>query len=572
MRETLPAAAALAVMLCTAFAAEAQVTPADIPRTAEPRPQTPDPIPEARAVAPAPAPLLRRQVAPEAAAETRFTFHTLVIDGASAVPETELRALWRAAPGDESPVSAIFEFADAVTRLYSARGYLLSFALVPEQAISDGIVRIRIIEGHVSAIRVKRNGAVREIRSAADAAGEPLAVRTAARILESRPLKADDLERALLLMDDLPGLAATSQLAPSPDTPGTSLLTIDLSHRAVSADATYTNMMSGVLGRDMLGGGLRFSGDSGEVRLRGWASPDGDRYRAFTGEATRWLGPHGLRIDGRASFSWSRPTGALLEAIRYRGETLNVDLGVTLPIRRSRASNIGLTIAGHVINSDATVLRTAFTRDRIRTASADLDLDWADTGGGINLVRAGAIKGFSGLGATADDDPLRTRMNGSASFLNLTLYAQRYQPVAALAGGDFGVIAKGSGQWAATDALLSAAECSYGGAGFGRSYDSGTVSADHCLMGGLEARWRRTVTTPAGKVGLGVHGFVDGGIGWQKGRLDTGEARRHSASSAGGGVSFRIGPRLTALAEGARGLSGPTDRKWRANLSISLSL
>lgn len=568
MRDALPAAAALAVLLCTATAAEAQVTPADIPRTAEPRPQTPDAIPEARATVPAPAPLLRQQVAPEAPAETRFTFRTLVIDGASAIPEAELRALWKAKPGDESPVSAIFEFADAVTRLYSAQGYLLSFALVPEQALSEGVVRIQVIEGSVSAIRVKRNGTVREIRSVMDAAGEPLAVRTAARILESRPLKAEDLERALLLMNDLPGLAATSQLAPSPDTPGTSLLTIDLSHRAVRADASYTNMMSGVLGRDMLGGGLRFSGDSGEVRMRGWASPDGEHYRSFTGEATKWLGPNGLRIDGRASFSWSRPIGELLEAIRYRGETLNVDLGIAVPIRRSRASNIGLTIGGHVIDSDSTVLGTAFTRDRIRTATADLDLDWADTGGGINLVRAGAIKGFSGLGATTDDDPLRTRMNGSASFLNFTLYAQRYQPVVRVGGGEFGIVAKGSGQWAATDALLSAAECSYGGAGFGRSYDSGTVSADHCVMGGIEARWRRAV----GKVGVGAHGFVDGGIGWQKGRLDAGEARRHSASSAGGGISFQIGPRLTAQAEAARGLSGPTERKWRANFSISLSL
>ncbi|MBB4632919.1 ShlB/FhaC/HecB family hemolysin secretion/activation protein [Sphingosinicella soli] len=570
MRKPFPAATALAVMLCTTFAAEAQVTPADIPRTAEPRAQqTPDQTPQARAAAPTPTPLLRQQVAPEAAAETRFTFRTLAIDGASAISETELRALWRAAPGDEIPVSDIFAFADAVTRAYSASGYLLSFALVPEQAISDGAVRIQIIEGRVSAIRVKRNGKVREIRSAADAAGEPLAVRTAARILDSRPLKADALERALLLMNDLPGLAATSELAPSPDTPGASILTIDLSHRAVRADFSYTNMMSGVLGRDMLGGGLRFSGDSGEVRLRGWASPDGDRYRSFTGEASKWLGPNGLRVDGRAGFSWSRPIGELLEAIRYRGETLNVDLGIAVPIRRSRAHNISLTIAGHVIDSDSTILRTAFTRDRIRTASADLDLDWADASGGINVVRAGAVKGFSGLGATADDDPLRTRLNGSASFLNFALYAQRYQPIARIAGGDFSLVAKGSGQWAATDALLSAAECSYGGAGFGRSYDSGTVSADHCVMGALEARWRGAV---AGKVGVGVHGFVDGGIGWQKGLLDTGEARRHSASSAGGGISVQIGPRLSALAEAAHGLSGATERKWRANFSISLSL
>ena len=189
MRDVLPAAV-LAALLCAAHAAEAQVTPADIPRTAEPRPQMPEPIPEARATAPAPAPapLLRQQVAPEAAAETRFTFRTLVIDGASAISETELRALWQAKPGDEVSVSTIFQFADAVTRAYAAEGYLLSFALVPEQALSEGVVRIQVIEGHVSAIRVKRNGTVREIRSVMDAAGEPLAVRTAASILESRPL------------------------------------------------------------------------------------------------------------------------------------------------------------------------------------------------------------------------------------------------------------------------------------------------------------------------------------------------------------------------------------------------
>ena len=573
MRERRTAVCVIAAFtVFMAGAARAQVTPGDIPRTAEPsRPQQGlDETPAARATPRLPVPLLRQQVQPEAAAEARFVFQSLAIEGASAIPDAELRALWPAKPGDTIAVSDVFGFADAVTRLYAARGYLLSFALVPEQAIGDGGVRIQVIEGSVSAIRVKRrDGSMREIRSAADAAGEGLAVRTAARILESRPLKAGDLEQALLLLNDLPGLHATSELSPSPDTPGTSLLTIDLSHKAVAADATYTNMMSGVLGRDMLGGGLVFSGDTGQVRLRGWASPSGGHYQAVAGEASKWVGPHGLRFDGRVSLSWSRPMGALLETIRYRGETLNVDLGVAMPLRRSRAGNVSLILAGHVIDSDASVLGTSFTRDRLRTATLDLDADWADAGGGINIARFGAVKGLAGLGATADDDPLRTRLGGSAEFLNLTLYAQRYQPVAQVAGGDFGLLAKGSGQWAATDALLSAAECAYGGASFGRSYDSGTVSADHGLMGGLEMRWRRVLRS---SVGIGLHGFVDGGIGWQKGRLETGEARRHSASSAGGGASLQRGPRLTAMVEAARGLSGPTDRAWRANASLSLSL
>ena len=60
-------------------------------------------------------------------------------------------------------------------------------------------------------------------------------------MLQSSPLLAKDLERYLLLIDDLPGVTVESVLLPSKDEPGASELILSLKHKKYGANGGIDN-------------------------------------------------------------------------------------------------------------------------------------------------------------------------------------------------------------------------------------------------------------------------------------------------------------------------------------------
>ena len=84
------------------------------------------------------------------------------------------------------------------------------------------MVHLRIIEGYIDKIKIQ--GPVRGPRK--------LINQYKKKILKSRPLRALDLERYLLLIDDLPGVAAKSVLTPSEDKPNATTMTLILADKA----------------------------------------------------------------------------------------------------------------------------------------------------------------------------------------------------------------------------------------------------------------------------------------------------------------------------------------------------
>ena len=80
----------------------------------------------------------------------------------------------------------------------------MSKAVVPPQQIERGIIRIDVIEGFVDKVTFQ-----------GDVTGpKALLNRYRKKLLNSKPLLSKDLERYLLLVDDLPGLSVKSVLTP----------------------------------------------------------------------------------------------------------------------------------------------------------------------------------------------------------------------------------------------------------------------------------------------------------------------------------------------------------------------
>ena len=98
-------------------------------------------------------------------------------------------------PGPRAPGG---EAADQLQKRYRDDGCLLARVVVPPQAVSDGVFRVRIVEGFVSQVQVQ--GDVGPVRKRVQAYLD--------RLTALRPARKQDIERYLLLVTDLPGVSA----------------------------------------------------------------------------------------------------------------------------------------------------------------------------------------------------------------------------------------------------------------------------------------------------------------------------------------------------------------------------
>ena len=507
--------------------------------------RTPEPVPSAPlAIQASP-----QQAVPEAAAATRFGWREVRIEGASVIPVARLMREWKHAPGEEVSVEDVFRFANAVTRLYAKKGYAISFGVVPEQQIKDGIITIRVVEGFVS--RIDFTGA----KLPSGLLGRGPVADIAERIRQSRPLRNADLERYLLLINDVPGVTARATLSPAPDLVGGSILTIEIARKRRSMDVGYNSFMPRTLGTHVVGGtveanALLTGGD--RLRLGAYQSITGNAYWNLSGDYVSILDQDGLSLAVSGSHSHTRPTTPLLRLLGYQGSATTGRVSLSYPFIRSRTENLAVEVGGAIANTDSELLRRAEMRDRLRSVVTALTYDVTDAHLAASSLRLGLEQGLKKLDARGN-----SRANGRLDYLLLTMEVQRLQPIARVAGGQVSTLIAAQGQAAAKGPLYSSAECSYGGRRFGRRFDAGALVGDHCLLSSVELRWSTPANIGDVPVGLQTYGFVDAAQVWQKGRLLPGERRSATAATAGLGLRLSLTDHISGGIEASRIVKAP---------------
>ncbi|TDJ32966.1 MAG: hypothetical protein E2O53_11095 [Gammaproteobacteria bacterium] len=101
----------------------------------------------------------------------------------------------RSQPSDGYTINQIQGIADEITRHYRERGFIIAQAIVPAQVVRDGVVSLRILEGTLEDVRVENNQ-----RYKAKVIEGPF------RRLRGYPITQGSIERALLDVQDFPGL------------------------------------------------------------------------------------------------------------------------------------------------------------------------------------------------------------------------------------------------------------------------------------------------------------------------------------------------------------------------------
>ena len=180
-------------------AAQAQTVPdaGSLQREAERSLQTP------RSTAPtAQTPPAAKPMAQDAKA-TRVTVRSITIEGASLIALEELNALLAHHIGQSLTLAELEHAAQTIAEHYRRQGWYARVYL-PQQDVTDGSIRIQIIEGRFGGSSVQPTGT--------RANAQAVQALITHRLQAAAPLSSADLERGLLLANDLPGIAATGTL------------------------------------------------------------------------------------------------------------------------------------------------------------------------------------------------------------------------------------------------------------------------------------------------------------------------------------------------------------------------
>jgi hemolysin activation/secretion protein len=144
-------------------------------------------------------PNIRRDVtaAPNASSSdsAQFVLASIHISGNSVFSESELLAQVQDIIGQSVGLADLNAAAVRISRYYRSHGYMVARAYLPPQDIVDGGVQIAVVEGRFGEFKLYNTSHVLD-----------RVVRDHLQGLSGDIIAAPDLERALLLLDDLPGI------------------------------------------------------------------------------------------------------------------------------------------------------------------------------------------------------------------------------------------------------------------------------------------------------------------------------------------------------------------------------
>src|SRR4029078_2196538 len=124
-----------------------------------------------------------------------FVLRNVSLTGAHAIAAHDLAAVWRPFAGKKVSKADLVTIATGIGDAYRAAGFHLSRAIVPPQDIAGGAVRIQVIEGSITDVVVKGEGA------------ERFGIRALmAPAVAEQPSRLMTLERQLMLVNMRPGV------------------------------------------------------------------------------------------------------------------------------------------------------------------------------------------------------------------------------------------------------------------------------------------------------------------------------------------------------------------------------
>lgn len=316
--------------------------------------------------------------------ELRFTVKAFVIEGINLLSEAEVQLAIRSWVGVPVSFDDLQRACDAIQNLYRSKGYTVQ-AILPPQKIVDGVVKIMVTEAKLGKVTVDNPQG--PTRFSKERAAQYITYANP----EGHPLNMDKLERAIVILNETPGVMVSSQLEPGEKDGETNvrvqLMQPNLVYGRVEANnygSRTTGANQGILALNL--NGALGVGDS--VSVNGIFS-EGSQY--VQGAISVPGSPNGLRL-GLAGTYLQYKNVSNYAATGGAGDAWTTGVSAAYPLIRSQGANLNGSVNYDVksYNNMNTIYNTTVSAYNINNVSAGLSGNFID-GFGYGAITSGSV-------------------------------------------------------------------------------------------------------------------------------------------------------------------------------------
>jgi hemolysin activation/secretion protein len=296
--------------------------------------------------------------------QARVKVTSIHIVGAKRYSEAQLQAVVQDLVGREVDFFELRRAADRIAQHYQKDGWFAR-AYLPEQSLSSGAVTIAVLEAHIGEVRIENSDQAFRVRE------QIIREMLMSRQLEPDALAMAALERAALLVDDLPGINAAVVLAPGSSAGATDIVARVENTSLVQSALVMDNRGLPSTGRERLTGHLALQsplrlGDE----LHALANiSEGNRFGRLGYELP--VGSDGWRVGANVS-ALDYELGDEFRALDAHGEAVTFGFSADYPLIRSNRFDLRFTSAIEQRRYENRALQIETSDSRVRAANAGL--------------------------------------------------------------------------------------------------------------------------------------------------------------------------------------------------------
>ena len=414
---------------------------------------------------------------PKAVDDITFEFKAIDLEGLEYYPRSEIDKIFSPLIGQKISLNELRIATEKLEKKYKDDDFFLVRVIIPPQEVEDGVFKVKVIEGYINNVFVE--GGNKHSRAK---------ILSIVKKLENKkPVDLKSLERALLLLNDLPGISGNGVLRQGSDIGSSELLVTINPPPPTSYMLTLNNGASKTMGQYSTNINATYTNPEYPSSISlGFSSAiknDDDQLfnpilKAFNGTYSTSLGEDGMVFSLGAVFANAQPQGSI-KSLGILSKSYSVAPRIRYPIKRSRSESFYVEGGLNVARSRTFLLDSSTTEDKLTVADVVFSMTndtWLGGSTQLNFTVAQGLDLFGSRGESTQV-PGPSIANFKQTFLKYKFNGNHTLPIKKI---NSKLKLSAQTQWT-NDKLLAGEQITFGGPSIGRGYDGGAIAGDKGL-------------------------------------------------------------------------------------------
>ena len=414
---------------------------------------------------------------PKAVDDITFEFKAIDLEGLEYYPRSEIDKIFTPLIGKKISLNELRAATEKLEKKYKDDDFFLVRVIIPPQEVENGVFKVKVIEGYINNVFVEGGNKYSRAK-----------ILSIVKKLENKkPVDLKSLERALLLLNDLPGISGNGVLRQGSDIGSSELLVTITPPPPTSYLFTLNNGASKTMGQYSTNINATYTNPEYPSSISlGFSSAiknDNDQLfnpilKAFNGTYSTALGEDGIVFSLGAVFANAQPQGSI-KSLGILSKSYSVAPRIRYPIKRSRSESFYVEGGLNVARSRTFLLDSSTTEDKLTVADVVFSMTNDTWFGGSTQLNFTVAQGLDLFGSRGQSTkvPGPSIANFKQTFLKYKFSGNHTFPIKKF---NSKLKISGQTQWT-NDKLLAGEQITFGGPSIGRGYDGGAIAGDKGL-------------------------------------------------------------------------------------------